>query len=223
MRTGLSELRSVLSGKFLKETSFPRQRPEERHSIDAVLFSLWARGQMHRAGTKTSILVLFSNLMGVVFWLSTLPRRIIQEFPLLLFSLAICYVTSFALSIPEFSQKFALALGIYALLQKEVLIHFIRCLAFDIGDILLLGGLTKRYIDWWERVGPTKSLSDPEFMSHLFISRLLLEGNDEKELSAAQVFFSEPANTSSQRLDAIERYWDEYPSNTQYWRSMQQP
>ena len=206
--------------EYFRETSYPRQDPEERRQIDAVLFSIWARGQKQRSGLNTIFLIFVSRLVSLLHFIVWLPRMVIRELPWLIISLAIGSALVFAFGISGNWQRAALLLSIYTIFRAKSLIDPIRNLLFDLGDILLLGGLTRVYIRSWESFGPLKELSDPEFALHLFVSRILTGGEAEKEIDAAQDFFSDPSNTTDERKDAIAHYWVGYPSNPEYWRSL---
>jgi hypothetical protein len=209
-----------LSVDFLRETSFPKQDPEERRQIDAVLFSIWARGQRQRSGLSTSFLILLSRLISLLAFIVEIPRIVMREVPRLAFSWVIGFLLAFALDVSGIWRRAALVISIYLIFRAKPLVGFIRNLIFDLCDFVFLGRLTKAYIHSWEAFGPIKILSEPEFAFHLFTSRVLTAGDADDEISAAQDFFSDPAGTTSERREAITRYWEGYPLNTQYWRTI---
>ncbi len=199
----------------LRESSLSRQSLEQRSIIDAVMFSVWARGFMEVPRPKAAALLLLSMIIRALLALFELPKLIAVRSPELIVSAAVAALLSEAMG--GFWPVFFVTAII---LLKDSLLLWLRLNLFDLADLFSACGLTHRIIRRHETVGPIKEIhNDKELLCHLFVSRIAtIDKAGKAELDA----ITEVISTQDWEWERVRRqidgYWREYPDNPSYWQ-----
>ncbi|MEJ6850797.1 hypothetical protein V3589_32340 [Sinorhizobium fredii] len=213
----------MLVRKAWQESGIAKQTPDQRAMIDAVLFALWAQGHRERSVAASVLMIPASWILGGLVGLFFLPGTLLRRLPEIMLAGIFAGLTVYVVEdawLFNGGVVFALAL---LMLLKEPILLFLRTLLYDIGDLLTLGALTRRYIDRHLMFGPLIKNDDDTYWlrEHLFVSRTLTSGPYQAEATAFQDIISRQVVGDWSELEShIQEYWRKFPVEPSYWQGL---